>query len=85
MGGCRKSQINRRFGDAKRATGTAFILRDNLTTNIDRPGDEYPPTRPGLKTLIGALMVVLAGLAIAFWPEVLGAMGIHVAPPQAGN
>jgi hypothetical protein len=54
-------------------------------TNIDRPGDDYPPSRPGLKTLLGALIVVLAGLAVAFWPEVLGAMGIHVAPPQAGN
>ena len=81
MGGCRKSQINRRLGDAKSAAGTAFILM----TNIDRPGDDCPPSRPGLKTLLGALIVVLAGLAIAFWPEVLGAMGIHVGPPQAGN
>ena len=85
MGGCRKSQIDRRFGDAKRATGTAFILRDNLMTNADRHGDEYPPSRPGFKTLIGTLIVVLAGLGIAFWPQILGAMGIHVAPPQAGG
>jgi hypothetical protein len=91
MGGCRKSQIMRRFGDAKRAAGTALILRDTsmtrdtLTTNVDRHGDEYPPSRPGPKTLIGALVVILAGLAIAFWPQILGAMGIHVAPPGAGG
>ena len=54
-------------------------------TNADRHGDEYPPSRPGFKTLIGTLIVVLAGLAIAFWAEILGAMGIHVAPPQAGG
>jgi hypothetical protein len=85
MGGSRKSQINCRFGDAKRAAGTALILRDDLMTNIDRPGDEFPPSRPGLKTLLGTLVVILVGLAIAFWPEILGAMGIHVTPPQAGN
>jgi hypothetical protein len=54
-------------------------------TEVDRPGDEYPPTRPGPKTLLAAFLVILAGLAIAFWPEVLAAMGIHVAPPPAGN
>jgi hypothetical protein len=85
MGGYRKSQIDRRLGDAKRATGTAPALRDNLMTEVDRPGDEYPPTRPGPKTLLAAFLVILAGLAIAFWPEVLAAMGIHVAPPPAGN
>jgi hypothetical protein len=85
MGGYRKSQISRRFGDAKRAAGTAPVLRDHLMTNVDRHGDEFPPSRPGPKTLLAALVVILAGLAIAFWPEVLGAMGIHVAPPPAGN
>jgi hypothetical protein len=69
-----------------RAAGTAFILRDDIEmTNIDRPGDEYPPSRPGLKTLVGALIVIMAGLAIAFWPQILGAMGIHVAPPPGGG
>ena len=85
MGGWRKSQINRRFGDAKRAAGTALILRDDIMTNIDHPGDEYPPSRPGLKTLLATLVVILAGLAIAFWPQILGAMGIHVAPPGGGG
>lgn len=56
-----------------------------MMTNIDRPGDDYPPSRPGLKTLLGALIVILAGLTIAFWPEIMGALGFHVAPPQAGN
>ena len=50
-------------------------------SNIERPGDGYPPSRPGLKTFLGALVVILAGLVIAFWPQILGAMGIHVAPP----
>jgi hypothetical protein len=54
-------------------------------TGIDRPGDDCPPSRPGLKTFIGALIVILAGFAIAFWPQILGAMGIHVAPPGAGG
>jgi hypothetical protein len=53
-------------------------------SNIERPGDEYPPSRPGLKTFVGALIVILVGLAIAFWPQILAAMGVHVAPPGAG-
>ena len=44
-------------------------------TNIDRPGDDCPPSRPGLKTFLGALIVILAGFAIAYWPQILGAMG----------
>jgi hypothetical protein len=85
MGGFRKSQIMHRFRDAKTAAGTALILRDTSMTDTDRHGDEYPPSRPGPKTLLGALVVILAGLAIAFWPQILGAMGIHVAPPGAGG
>ncbi|HEY4407209.1 MAG TPA: hypothetical protein VGN55_21385 [Xanthobacteraceae bacterium] len=54
-------------------------------TDLDRHGDEYPPSRPGPKTLLGALIVILAGFAIAFWPQILAAMGIHVAPPGAGG
>ncbi|HLH99102.1 MAG TPA: hypothetical protein VKW08_28660 [Xanthobacteraceae bacterium] len=50
-------------------------------TNIERPGDEFPPSRPGLKTLLGAIIVILAGLAVAFWPQILAQFGIHVAPP----
>jgi hypothetical protein len=54
-------------------------------SNIERPGDDYPPSRPGLKTFLGTIIVILAGLGIAFWPQILGAMGIHVAPPGAGG
>jgi hypothetical protein len=50
-------------------------------TNVERPGDDFPPSRPGLKTLFGAIVVILAGLAIAFWPQILATFGIHVAPP----
>jgi hypothetical protein len=85
MGGRRNSQIKRRCGDAKRATGTALNLRESLMTEVDRHGDEYPPSRPGPKTLLGAILVILAGFAIAFWPQILAAMGIHVAPPGAGG
>jgi hypothetical protein len=49
--------------------------------DVDRHGDQYPPSRPGPKTLIGALIVILAGLAIAFWPQIMATIGIHVAPP----
>ena len=66
--------------------GTAFlILRDTPMTDADRPGDEFPPSRPGAKTLLAVLLVVAAGFAIAFWPQILAAMGIHVAPPPVGN
>jgi hypothetical protein len=70
-----------------RGAGDGVLLRGNfdMVTNIDRPGDEYPPSRPGLKTMLGALVVILAGLAIAFWPQILGAMGFHVAPPPGGG
>ena len=85
MGGYRKLQVMRDFGDGKRAAGTALILRDSSMTNVDRHGDEYPPSRPGPKTLLGALVVILAGLAIAFWPQIMAATGIHVAPPGAGG
>jgi hypothetical protein len=56
-----------------------------MMSDIDHPGDQYPPSRPGLKTLLGALVVIMAGLAIAFWPQILGAMGFHVAPPPGGG
>ena len=62
------------------------MLRETvIMTNIERPGDEYPPSRPGLKTFVGALIVIMAGLAIAFWPQILGALGFHVAPPPGGG
>ena len=54
-------------------------------SDIDRHGDEFPPSRPGPKTLLGALVVILAGFAIAFWPQILAIFGIHVAPPGAGG
>jgi hypothetical protein len=68
-----------------RKPGTALILRDNPMTDDDRHGDQYPPSRPGLKTLIGVVVVVLAGLAITFWPAIMVAMGIHVAPTGGGG
>jgi hypothetical protein len=61
--------------------GTALILGDNSMTDVDRHGDQYPPSRPGLKTLLAVIVVILVGLGIAFWPEIMGAMGIHAAPP----
>jgi hypothetical protein len=54
-------------------------------TNIERPGDDFPPSRPGLKTLLGALIVILAGFAIAYWPQILALLGVHVAPPPGAG
>ena len=34
--------------------------------------------------ITAAQYVILVGLAIAFWPQILGALGIHVAPPGGG-
>jgi hypothetical protein len=53
--------------------------------DVDQHGDQYPPSRPGVKTLLAILLVVLVGLAIAFGPQIMGAMGIHATPPAAGN
>jgi len=33
-------------------------------------GDDYPPSRPGLKTLIGVMVVLFIGAGIAFWPAI---------------
>ena len=54
-------------------------------TDSDRHGDEYPPSRPGLKTFLATLVVVLAGFAIAYWPQIMVAMGIHAALPPAAH
>jgi hypothetical protein len=39
-------------------------------TNTNRYGDEYPPSRPGPKTLIAAAVVILIGVGITYWPAV---------------
>jgi hypothetical protein len=39
-------------------------------SDANRYGDEYPPSRPGLKTIIGAMVVICAGLGIAFWHDI---------------
>ena len=38
-------------------------------------GDDYPPSRPGRKTLIGAIVVILVGAGILFWPAISVAIG----------
>jgi hypothetical protein len=50
-----------------------WVASENQRTpmsDVNRYGDEYPPSRPGLKTVIGAIVVVLAGLGIAFWADI---------------
>jgi hypothetical protein len=34
------------------------------------PSDDYPPTRPGLGTLLIALGLIVVGAAIVFWPVI---------------
>jgi hypothetical protein len=51
--------------------------------NVERPGDEFPPSRPGPRTFLAVVVVIIAGFAIAYWPEILGTMGVHIAPPAA--
>jgi hypothetical protein len=29
--------------------------------------------------------VIMAGFAIAYWPQILAAVGVHVAPPPGGG
>jgi hypothetical protein len=33
-------------------------------------GEDYPPSRPGVRTLIGAAAVILIGVAITYWPAI---------------
>lgn len=33
-------------------------------------GEDYPPSRPGRKTLVGAVLVILVGAGILFWPAI---------------
>jgi hypothetical protein len=37
-------------------------------------GDDYPPSRPGIKTLIIAVVVIIIGAGILFWPVISAAI-----------
>jgi hypothetical protein len=37
-------------------------------------GDDYPPSRPGIRTLIIALIVIVIGAGIVFWPIISAAI-----------
>ena len=40
-------------------------------TNARAPREEdFPPSRPGPKTLIGAAIVVLIGIGVMYWPAI---------------
>jgi hypothetical protein len=39
----------------------------NTETKTLNPADEYPSSRPGLKTAIGAAILLIGGLAIYYW------------------
>ena len=41
-----------------------------------RYGDEYPPSRPGLKTIVGVAVVLLIGAGIVFWPAISPFVGL---------
>jgi hypothetical protein len=34
------------------------------------PSEDYPPSRPGMKTLLALGGIVVVALAIAFWPAI---------------
>jgi len=47
--------------------------------------EDFPPSRPGPKTLIGAVLVIVIGVVITYWPaisnfihfpQIRGAIGI---------
>jgi hypothetical protein len=40
------------------------------TNPLSPRGDDYPPSRPGPKTLIGAAVVILIGAAVMYWPAI---------------
>jgi hypothetical protein len=40
------------------------------TNPLSTRGDDYPPSRPGLKTLAGLTAVILIGVAVRFWPAI---------------
>ena len=46
------------------------MSQESLTTEIDRHGDQFPPSRPGPKTIIGAAIMILIGIAIMFCPDI---------------
>jgi hypothetical protein len=41
--------------------------RENLTTDTDRHGDEFPPSRPGPITFLIAAVAIAGGALIMNW------------------
>jgi hypothetical protein len=37
-------------------------------------GEDYPPSRPGMKTLIIVVVVIFLGAGIVFWPAISAAI-----------
>ena len=33
-------------------------------------GDDYPPSRPGIKTLIAAVVLLVGGAGMLWWPAI---------------
>jgi len=53
-----------------------FSMTDTNALPPSRHGDEYPPSRPGLKTFVGVAVVLLIGAGIVFWPAISPFVGL---------
>jgi hypothetical protein len=50
-------------------------MTDTNTLPPSTNGDDYPPSRPGRKTLIGVAVVFFIGAGIVFWPAISPLIG----------
>ena len=56
----------------------ALCQRETLMTQFKPgPGDDYPPTRPGFRTALVIVAVIVAGLGIMSWSQI--SAHIHIA------
>jgi hypothetical protein len=52
------------------------VLTETNALPLSTSGDDYPPSRPGLKTLIGVVAVLLVGAGILWWPTISAFVGL---------
>jgi hypothetical protein len=52
------------------------VLTETNPLPLSTRGDDYPPSRPGRKTLIGVAVVLLVGAGILWWPTISAFVGL---------
>jgi hypothetical protein len=52
-----------------------IVMTDSNALPPSIRGDDYPPSRPGIKTLIAAV-VLLVGAGILWWPAISAFVGL---------